>query len=154
MKKIIKIIAFVCLIAILLLSIINVFSFTYSDGIRQIDAFYNQTDNTVDVLVLGSSHSFLNIYTEILWRDYGIASFNLSASMQPIWSSYYYLVEALKTQTPRVIVLEGYRLTETDDYLSKGTTIKNLYGMKFSKNKLEALKTSVPEDKKWQSSWG
>lgn len=146
-KKVIKVIAFLCVVIFLLMCVVNMFKFTYSDGIRQMETFYRQEKETIDVLILGSSHAFLNIYTEVLWKEYGLSSFNLSASVQPLWSSYHYLVEALKTQTPDVIVLEGYRLAETDDYMNKSTTIKNLYGMKFSKNKLDAIRASIPQDK-------
>ena len=142
-KNIIKTICFVCALALLLGCTNAVFKFKYSDGIKQITQFYKEEDNSIDVLLLGSSHAFLNIYPEILWRDFGYASFNLSASLQPMWSTYHHLVEALKTQTPEVIVLEGYRLVETDDYMSRGTTIKSLYGMKWSKNKIDAINASV-----------
>ena len=142
-KNIIKIICFVCVLALLLGCTDMVLKFKYSDGIKQIKQFYKEEENSIDVLLLGSSHAFLNIYPEILWRDFGYSSFNLSASLQPMWSTYHYLVEALKTQTPKVIVLEGYRLVETDDYMPRGTTIKSLYGMKWSSNKIDAIKSSV-----------
>lgn len=142
-KNIIKVVCFICLLAIFFGSVNSVFKFKYSDGIKQITQFYKEEENSIDVLLLGSSHAFLNIYPEILWRDFGYSSFNLSASLQPMWSTYHYLVEALKTQTPEVIVLEGYRLVQQSDYASRGTIIKSLYGMKWSKNKLEALKCST-----------
>lgn len=146
-KTVIKIIAFVCVFAMLFWGVDNVLRFKYSDGIRQIEQFYRQEDDSVDVLVVGSSHAFLNIYPEVLWRDFGYSSFNLAASLQPMWSSYHYIVEALKTQTPKVIILEGYRLIEQKDYVERGTVIKNLYGMKWSKNKLEAIKAATGIDK-------
>ncbi len=142
-KKIVKIICFICLLALLLGGINAVFKFKYSDGIRQMTQFYEEEEDTIDVLFFGSSHAYRSFYPEIFWRDYGYSSFTLAAAVQPMWSTYHYMVEALKTQTPEVIVLEGYRLLETADYKGRGNTIKSLYGLKWSENKLDAIEASV-----------
>lgn len=60
---------------------------------------------------MGSSHSFVNFNNGTLYEEYGIASYDLGGSLQPMWNSYYDLKEALKTQTPELIVLEGYGTT-------------------------------------------
>ena len=71
----------------------------------------------MDVLVLGSSHAFENINTGTLWDEYGMASYVLGGSRQPsLEYIYYYLKEALKTQRPELIVLEGYMLLYDADY--------------------------------------
>ncbi len=144
MKKIIKIVAFLCVTVILFLAVNSALCFKYAEGIRQMERFYEEEENTIDVLVLGSSHAFFDIYPEVLWEEYGYSSYILGSGIQPLWFSYYYLVEALKTQTPKMIILEGYRLVEEKDYVSRATAIRNLYGMKWSKNKWDAIRTSIP----------
>lgn len=142
---VIRIIVFVCLLGCILGKLNNIFKYKYADGIYSMKKFYELDKNSVDVLVLGSSHAFENINTSILWNDYGIAAYDLCASAQPIWNTYFYLKEALKTQTPKVIVLEGFTLTFPDDY-REDRVIKSTFGMKWSKNKIDAIRASVPEE--------
>lgn len=142
-KNIIKIVAFLGILSIILLKINDVLSFKYTDGITQMDHFYKLDDDTVDVLVLGSSHAFVNVNPTILYNEYGIASYNLCASMQPTWNTYYYLKEALKYQKPDLIVMDVYRLTETFTYSKESKMIKSTYGMRFNGNKYQAIYQSL-----------
>lgn len=150
MKKVI--IRFVCF-GLLLLTILNavnrIFKVKYGDGIYSLTKFYELEDHTVDVLVLGSSHAFENFNTGLLWDEYGMAAYVLAGSVQPMWNTYYYLKEALKTQTPEVIVLEGYMVTYQQEYSDDSRIIKNNYGLKWSTDKLQSMMVSVP----WER-WG
>lgn len=116
------------------------------DGIMQMKAFYKQKDQTVDVLFVGNSHTYCNINSGDLWDHYGISSFNLGGAEQPYWNTYYYVLEALKTQTPKVIVMDitapGINPT---DYQPENWVICNNYGMKWNKNRIDALKVSTIE---------
>lgn len=134
------------ILCLLLWHVNHVLSVKYDDGIYSVTQFYELEEDTVDVLVLGSSHAYMSFNTGLLWREHGISSYVLTASAQPIWNSYYYLKEAIKTQTPRLIVLEGYRLLEEEDYLDAGYVIKSTYGLKWSKNRLDAIKASAPQE--------
>lgn len=77
-----------------------------TDGVTTMQGLYAQKDNTVDVLLLGSSHAGMNLDASVLWSEYGIASYCPWGSIQPFWNSYYSLIEALKTQNPKVVVLK------------------------------------------------
>lgn len=149
-KSAVNVMLFLAALGLALFTFYQVFQFKHADGIYNLKKFYELEDNTVDVLVLGSSHSFADINTGALWDEYGMASFDLGGAQQPIWNSYYYLKEALKTQTPKVIVLEGFKLVDDEEYAESSVTIKSLYGMRWSEDKIEAIKASVdPED--WAS---
>lgn len=145
-KSIMKIVCFIIILVILSNYLIGVYSFKYNDGIYGLTAFYKQDRNINDVILVGSSHIFENVNTEILWDEYGIASFDLAGSAQPIWNSYYYIKEALKTQKPDLIVFDLWGVTETEDFASDSRIIKNTYGMNFSLDKVEAVKTSSEEE--------
>lgn len=150
-KTAVKVAGFVAGLCILLFCMSRVLAFKDHDGIYSVTNFYELEDNTVDVLVLGSSHAYTDINTGILWREHGIASYVLAASAQPIWNSYYYLKEAVKTQTPKLIVLEGYQLVAEEDYSeSDSIIIKNTYGLEWSKNRVEAIKASVPRERQME----
>ncbi len=146
-KTAIRIICFMVVLLTVLNSVNRVLKVKYSDGIYGLTKFYELEDNSVDVLILGSSHAFEDFNTGILWDDYGMASYILAGSMQPMWNTYYYLKEALKTQKPELIVLEGYMTTYTQEYTDDSRIIKNNYGLKWSKDKIDSIKVSVPRER-------
>ncbi len=92
------------------------------------DAFRNLEEDSLDILVLGSSHAYVDINPAVLWSEYGIAAYDLCGSNQPMWNTYYYLKEALKTQTPKVVVLEAYCVSLDLEYIDEVTLYKALEG--------------------------
>lgn len=146
-KSIIRIIYFFMILGTVLLCVNHVLKLKYSDGIYDMTKFYELEDDTVDVLILGSSHAYLNFNTGVLWDEYGMASYVLGGSNQPMWNTYYYLKEALKTQKPELIVLEGFFVYYKWELISGDRIIKNTYGMKWSVDKLNAIKISAPKER-------
>ena len=144
-KSVIRIICFLVVLAVVLGRWNDIFRFKYSDGIYCLDKFYEEKKDTVDVLILGTSHAFENINTGTLWDEYGISSFILAGAFQPMWNSYYYLKEALKTQKPKLIVLEAYNTVFSLDYIENAFSVKSNFGLKWSKNKIDSILTSTPE---------
>ena len=146
-KTLVRIICFLLILISALYGTNRIFKVKYGDGIYDMTTFYQLEDNTVDVLILGSSHAFENINTGTLWEEYGMASYILAGSIQPMWNTYYYLQEALKTQTPELIVLEGFCTTFDQEFIDDSRIIKNTYGMKWSPDKLAAMKISAPKER-------
>lgn len=146
-KSIIRIGFFIIILGIVLLYANRVLKFKFIDGIYDVTKFYELEDNTVDVLILGSSHAYFDFNTGVLWNEYGMASYVLGGSVQPMWNTYYYLKEALKTQTPQLIVLEGFCVTQNEEFRNDSRIIKNTYGLKWSLDKLNAIKISSPEER-------
>ena len=122
-------------------------SFKYLDSTYKLDCFYELEDNTVDVLVLGSSHAYQGFNTAVLWNEYGYTAFNLCGPAQPIWNTYYYLEEALKTQTPKAIILDVYMLYLSSEYDETASAIKNTDGLKWSQTKIDAINASFDTEK-------
>ena len=145
-KTAIKVISFILIMAVILAAADRVLIVKYTDGIYSIKRFYELEDDSVDVLFLGSSHVFETYNTSVLWDDYGIASFVLGGSVQPMWNTYFYMKEALKTQTPDLIVLDVFCCIFEDEYSDYSRQIKNCYGMKPSLNKLNAMLVSSSYD--------
>ena len=146
MKKLLKPAGFLIILALILIHLNRIFCFKYDDGICQMEQFYKQEENSIDVLVLGSSHAFVNISPQILYEQEGISAYNLCASMQPTWHTYYYLKEALEYQHPKLIVMDVFRLVEYYDYSKESKLIKSTYGMKMSQNKLESIRAGLSQD--------
>lgn len=61
-----RIICFLLILILLLYGTGNILKFKNGDGIYSLTKFYELEDDTVDVLVLGSSHAFENFNTGLL----------------------------------------------------------------------------------------
>lgn len=140
--------ALLVILSLLIKSTYNILSFKYGDGILGLEYLYEQDENTVDLLVLGSSHAFEDVNTAILYDRYGISSYILAGSVQPFWNSYYYLLEALRTQHPKMVILEGYMAVQDFDYSDHSRIIKNNLGIKNFFTRLESIMVSSPDEKK------
>ncbi|MDR1598542.1 MAG: hypothetical protein LBS11_01475 [Oscillospiraceae bacterium] len=113
-------------------------------GICGMVNLYRQKRNTVDALVLGTSLAYSGVNTNVLWAEYGIAAYDLCGAEQTYWNSYYYLAEALKTQTPKVILLDAKASTYQQDYTKRGRTILNSFGILSPVTRARAIAAGTP----------
>ena len=118
----------------------------YDYGICPMVNFYQQPEDSIDVLVLGTSCAYSGVNTNVLWAEYGIAAYNLCCAEQPYWVSYHYLVEALKTQSPKLILLDAKAAIYQDDYSPRGRTILATYGIRSFDTRLKAIAACVGEE--------
>lgn len=150
MKKkallVIKILAFTLIFISIFYTVTRTLRFKGAIGIQQMEDFYRLPDNSIDVLNIGSSHVGVNVDPEILLGQYGIKSYNLWASVQPTWDSYYYLVEALKTQTPELVCMETFIATTELEYSDYSRIIYNVMGIKDLRTRYDAIQVSAAED--------
>lgn len=77
--------------------------------------FYAEPKASVDVLFLGSSYGAAAFSPEVLEQEYGIRSHNLCCEQQSIFTSYYWLREALRFQSPKVVILDPMLLFSWDE---------------------------------------
>ena len=117
-------------------------------GIRQGLAMYCQPRDSIDVVMLGSSHVNYGINTAKMWEDYGISAYNYSTAEQAIWISYYYLREICKYQKPKVVVLDFFcPAAYLDGYADKYIFLKDAFcGFRYSLNKVQMVETAVDGD--------
>lgn len=142
-KRAAALVVFVALLVGVMSGVNWLFQMKKMDGCYPVQMFYKQEKNTVDVLCLGSSHTYTNINPAVLWDEYGIASYDLAGSNQPLWNTYYYFKEALKYQTPELVVVDVYRAVETEDYQEEARVVMNTFGLRYSKDWAENLKVSL-----------
>ena len=106
-------------------------------------SFYKMKKDTVDVLFLGSSTAVNAFIPQEIYNEYGIRSYNLGSEQQSLFLSYYWLKEALRTQSPSVVVLDTRFIYNVHpDYpinTSEGLTRKCLDPMHWSSVKMEAV---------------
>lgn len=128
------------MITVLLLTYANyVFTPKHDYGICPMVTYYSQEPDTVDVLTIGTSLAYAGINTNVLWKEYGIAAYNLCSAEQPFWVAYYLLKEALKTQHPQLILLDAKPAIYTRDYSKRGRTILSTFGIRGIENRIGAI---------------
>jgi len=106
--------------------------------------FYEQDENSLEYVCLGSSHAYCTVNPLEVWKESGIKGFVLATQQQPLTASYHYLVEAFKTQKPKVVILEGFMGHTTD--ASDGVLYDAIDPLKLSLNKIKMINALV--DKK------
>lgn len=105
--------------------------------------FYKMDKDSVDVLFLGSSVVANAFVPQVIYNEYGIRSYNLSAEQQSLFLNYYWLKEALRYQSPKVVVLDLKFLCDMHESspinMDEGLIRKSLDPMKWSPVKMEAV---------------
>lgn len=139
---------------ILLLGILSILNSIFIPKIdhrgKLIEGLYNHAQDDYDVILMGSSHMNGGIDPNVLWKQYGITSFNYATGGQSIDVTYYLLKDALKEHPNPIVVVDIYYMGMTDEYGDKGYVSNVLDNMKFSLNKLEAITQCTPP-KDWIS---
>ena len=131
-----RLVIFAC-VAVLLLSYANyVLTPKHDYGICSMMNLYRQPKDSVDVLAVGTSLAYSGINTNVLWQEYGIAAYNLCSAEQPFWVSYYTIREVLKTQHPKLILLDAKPAIYTRDYSRRGRTILSTFGIRGLENRI------------------
>ena len=142
MKKILEFIAFV-LVAFALIAVV---SYAIADRETTFSAVYSEPEDSVDVLIVGSSHVNSGYIPSMLWEKNNLSAVNAFSWSQPMWVSYHYIVEALKTQSPEYIVLEMYGMVYGHSYIMPEEIDKTSYSNSFNLlpgwNRWQLIKTS------------
>ncbi|MCM1385928.1 MAG: hypothetical protein NC231_01260 [Bacillus sp. (in: Bacteria)] len=120
---------------------------TNGDVKDRFSGFYAQKDDTLDIIMIGSSPVFPYYSAPMLWGETGIAAYPLSSNLQRPAAMKYLVKEAQKTQSPslyifemRMYTMEDAGLTENMAY-TRGVTDN----LKYSENRVEAIQALVPE---------
>lgn len=67
---------------------------------------FMENSEAYDVLFFGNSHMVTGVYPMELWRDYGIASYNLAGYGNRIPVTYWVVKNALSTANPMLVVVD------------------------------------------------
>ena len=105
MKKFLSFIQIFIKGAILLLCTLVIYNFLNSmflnKEVYRGDSFHSLPEDTLDIVVLGSSNAQYSYVPEYTYLDDNLYSYVLGSACQPIKVSYEMLKEALKTQKPK-----------------------------------------------------
>jgi len=131
------VLGFIVFTAVCLHKIYDVLRWKDTTGgyLSSISQLYATDEDLMDLVFVGSSHCYQGIYPELLWEEKGIAGFDLAVSAQDRSSAYYQLKELLKTQRPKVVVVDIYGICY-EEHLVESNVYRNYLSMKTSPNSL------------------
>lgn len=103
-----------------------------------------------DVLFVGDCEIYESFVPAVLWEEYGISSYVRGGAQQLVWHSYYLLEDALRYETPKVVVFNvlalKYGTPQREEYNRLA-----LDGMEWSSVKADAIRASMTEEETFLS---
>ena len=121
---------------------------SHSDAIR-VKNFYKLEENSLDMILIGASTAFTDYSAPLAFKEYGYTSYSLATNMAPMGIAKSMLIEVLKTQNPKVIVIDINGILYSDEYESREGALRLwIDNMPYSANKIETIKELIPEDER------
>lgn len=118
----------------------------YQTGIVEgsmVEEYYRETTDH-EVLFIGDCEVYENFSPITLWEAYGITSYIRGSAQQLAWQSYYLLEDALRYETPRVVVYNVLALKYNEPQ-SEAYNRMSLDGMRWSSSKVRSILSSMTE---------
>lgn len=103
-----------------------------------------------DVIFFGDCDAYESYSPIKMYEEYGISSYIRGSGEQYINQSYYLLKDVLRTETPKVVVLSIHNL-QHDVPRNEAYNRMTLDGMRWSKDKVDAIKSSLTRDETFVS---
>ncbi len=98
-----------------------------------------------DVLFIGDCEVYESFVPAVLFEEYGISSYVRGGAQQLVWHSYYMLEDALRYETPAVVVFNVLALKYGEPQREEYNRLA-LDGMEWSPVKVEAIKASMTDE--------
>ena len=146
-RQIVSVILFLALVTGLLLLCTRVLTrkslFGAWDMTNKIAGFYNEPEDEFEVMFFGSSNAYAAFSPLELWHGTGVKSYVFATQQQPMWATYHYIREALKTQSPAVIVVDTQMMIQTEPFAEPAVVHSYTDDLPFSLNKLALIRVSA-----------
>lgn len=150
---VIKAVAFMGIFLVLFTGVSKVF-LAKSENVYGYINYRMQEKDSIDVLILGSSHSADGIHARdmdaILAEEYGLQlkSFNMSVTGMRLEQMNFRLKEAVKTQMPKLLVIETFSCAPQSTGTEENLNRWSLDYLPVSKNKMEYIDKHIEEEMK------
>ena len=119
------------------------------DMTNKIAGFYNEEEDQFEVMFFGPSHAYAAFSPLVIWEETGVKSYVFATQQQPLWATYTYIKEALKTQSPALIVLECRMAFGDKEYYiegdDKGVSYSYMDDLPLSWEKVQLAGQSAPD---------
>ena len=143
----VKCVLFFAALGLVISSVYNVLRWKDTNGgyLSTVEQLYATPEGLIDVVFVGTSHCYCGVHPAVLWREHGIAAFDMSVSAQDKDSAYHDLVELYKTQNPSVIYVDLYALL-FDEHLVDSNVYRNYLCLKTSPKSIALVNKYIPEE--------
>ena len=128
------------------------------DMTNKVAGFYNEAEDQFEVMFFGPSHAYAAFSPLVIWEETGIKSYVFATQQQPLWATCTYIKEALKHQSPALIVVEVRMAWGEKEYYIEGNegkdigiTYSYMDDLPLSWNKVELAMESAPD---WENRLG
>lgn len=145
-KQLVQSIVFIMIFLLALIPVSYIVR-TNGDVKDRFSGFYAEKEDTLDIVMIGSSPVFPYYSAPKLWGETGIAAYPLSSNVQRPVAMKYLVQEAEKTQSPSLYIFEMRMYTMEDEGLSENMAYTRgvTDNLKYSQNRLETIRAMVPE---------
>lgn len=136
-----KILPFVCFI-LLFLTIrypLQKLLSPYHESTAIVEGFYALEKDSLDAVFLGSSHMYYTVNAQMLTEEYGIPSYDFGASGQMLDMTCSFFREMLKTQSPRVVMVEMLKSVSPKSEANENAPAWTFVPMPMSWNKVRTV---------------
>lgn len=110
----------------------------------KVGGFYNEPKDSIQTMLFGSSHMYCSVDPVQLQKLTGQTAYTLATQEQPVWATYYYILEALKNQKPKTVVFEVNMVTADQNYAEDGPNYSALDPIRFSMNRIKMALATAP----------
>lgn len=142
-KQVLRCICFLVIAGVIFAGVTHIFERKTLSGpwnyTIKVNGYFNSKPNSMDVVCLGSSHMFCSINPIILEETYGISAYVLATQQQTVKASYYYMLEALKTQSPKAFIFETFMVNWDKANLTDAIIGDATEPLPMSMNKLQMI---------------
>lgn len=143
----IQITAFIGIFLLLLIAVSYIVR-TNGEVKDRFSGFYAEKDDTLDIVMIGSSPVFPYYAAPKIWGETGIAMYPLSSNVQRPVAMKYLVEETEKSQSPQLYIFEMRMFTMEDEGLRENMAYTRgvTDNMRYSYLRYKTIQAMVPED--------
>jgi len=137
LKNILNCTITLCLIVILIGYVGNLLvPMGTSGGINAIKAFHTMEEDSLEVIIYGSSHAWKGCDPMVMYKNHGLGAYNYGCDWQALNTTLLFLEDSLRTQTPKVVCIDTFQVdsikedTDMDGQIYYTRAISNFQGKK------------------------
>lgn len=79
-------------------------------GLDAVNAFHTLEEDSLDVIIYGSSHAWKGCDTRVMCEEYGFNAYNYGCNWQSSNTTLLFLKDSLQTQSPKVVCIETFNM--------------------------------------------
>lgn len=116
-------------------------------ALNAIETFHEMPEHSIEVIGYGSSHIWRGMNPMEMYKNYGIAAYNYGCNWQHINTTELFLKDSLLTQSPKIAIIETYRVNDLLQNTNVNGEIYYTRGITEFEGKQEYLKQCFGDDK-------